>query len=103
MAKEFMDFVTKYGVIGLAIGVVTGGAVKALVDSIVLNLLSPLVGLVTGGVNLSALTLIVGKAELKYGLFLNDLISFLAIMLVVFFIIKFFIGKFMSDDEHAKI
>ena len=105
MAKEFLDFVKKYGVIGLAIGVVSGGAVKTLVDSIVTNIINPILGVVLGGVDLkNALELrLTDKSTIYFGAFIADLINFLVLMLIIFLTIKFFIGKFMNDTDHSKI
>lgn len=100
IAHEFLEFIQKYGVLGLAIGVVTGGAVKTLVDSLVTNLISPLLAKVGGLDNLKDAWIISG---FKFGAFTADLINFLILMLVIFLTIKFFIGRFLSEDEHKKI
>jgi large conductance mechanosensitive channel len=101
MAKEFMDFIKKFGVIGLAIGVVTGKAVGDLVASVVANLVNPVLGFLLGGVDLknAAMLKLNDKSSIMVGAFIGDLINFLVLMLIIFLTIKFFIGKFMDDEK----
>jgi large conductance mechanosensitive channel len=87
--KEFIDFVREKGVLGLAVGIIMGGAVTKLVTSIVDNLLNPLIGVVTGVAgNLNALTYTVPMTSIvfKWGAFLSSLIDFFAVLLVVYFV-----------------
>jgi large conductance mechanosensitive channel len=115
---EFMDFIKKYGVLGLAIGTIVGGAVKQLVDSIVTNLLSPLLGLIPNMKGLEGLNLarnsagnfimngVVEKGDqivFNYGPFFSDTINFLALMAVVCYAIKFIMSKFMEEADHSKV
>ena len=92
--KGFMLFVRQQGVVGLAVGLVLGTAIKSVVDSLVANILNPLIGLLTGGVNLNdkAVCLAKNGAEcsnrLAYGSFISTLISFLTIAAVVYFGVK---------------
>jgi large conductance mechanosensitive channel len=102
-ATEFLDFIKKYGVIGLAIGIIVGGAVQELVKSIVDNLLNPLIGLIPKLSSLDALQLQIMGATFTYGAFLKDLINFIALMALVFFLIKFFISKFMSESDSKHV
>ncbi len=96
LIAEFMAFVTKSGAIALAIGVILGGAATKLVTAIVENLLNPILGVLLGGVNLNnALMVPLGKAAadgtvnaIKIGAMLSSVIDFLAVMLVMFLIIK---------------
>jgi large conductance mechanosensitive channel len=91
----FMNFIRTQGVIGLAVGLVLGGAVTILVTSLVNNVVMPPIGLLLGSANgLKGLSWTVGTtsdgvpAMLNYGAFLNDLINFLVIALVVYVIIR---------------
>jgi large conductance mechanosensitive channel len=84
--KEFANFVREKGVIGLAVGIVTGGAVTKMVSSLVDNLINPLIGSIVGGVDLSAMTLTVGSAVYKYGAVLSSLIDLVAVLLVVYLV-----------------
>lgn len=87
--KEFITFIREKGVLGLAVGIIMGGAVTKLVTSIVDNLLNPFIGALTGAAgNLSAMEYTVPLTEIsfKYGAFISSLIDFLAVLAVVYFI-----------------
>lgn len=93
--KSFLDFIRTQGVVGLAVGLVLGGAVSVLVKSLVDNVVMPPLGLVLGSAEgLKGLAWTMGKtnggqqAVLHYGIFLNDFINFIVIALVIYFIIR---------------
>jgi large conductance mechanosensitive channel len=86
MLKEFRDFILRGNVIDLAVGIVIGAAFGALVTSFVGNILTPLLGLLNIG-NFSTLSFEAGSATVKYGLFLNALISFVLIAAAIFFFV----------------
>jgi large conductance mechanosensitive channel len=84
--QEFIDFVKKQGVIGLAIGFLLGGAVSKLVTAFVNDIINPLLGLILGKLgNLSNYALTIGSAKILWGDFIAALIDFLVIALVVFY------------------
>ena len=88
MLKEFKTFVLKGNVVDLAVAVVIGAAFGKVIDSLVKNLLTPLLA-IPGDVDFSALKFTIGGSAFWYGAFLNDLISFLLIALAVFlFVVK---------------
>ncbi len=87
--KEFITFIREKGVLGLAVGIITGGAVTSLVNSIVENLVNPLIGAITGTAgNLNDLTYTIPLTHIifKWGAFLSDLINFIAVLMVVYFV-----------------
>lgn len=87
--KAFIEFIREKGVLGLAIGIIMGGAVTKLVTSIVENLINPLVGAVTGAAgNLNELAYTVPFTHIvfKWGAFVSSLIDFLAVVLVVYLV-----------------
>ena len=96
--KEFKEFALKGNMVDMAVGIVIGGAVGSVVKSMVVNLINPIVGLFTGGVNLSALTMQIGERTLEdgtseplmlnYGAFITAFIDFLILAFVVFLIVK---------------
>ena len=88
MFKEFKKFIARGNVIDLAVGVIIGGAFQAIVTSLVNDLITPLISMITGNVNFDGLVLKVGEAELKYGNFISAIINFLIVALVIFFMIK---------------
>ena len=86
--KEFGDFIKRGNVIDLAVAVIIGGAFSSIVNSLVNDIIMPVIGMITGGINISELKAIVGSAELAYGAFLQAVINFLIIAFVLFMIIK---------------
>lgn len=89
MINEFKAFILRGNVLDLAVAVVIGAAFGAIVNSLVENIIMPLIGAFGGQPDFSALTFEINQSELRYGAFLTSLIAFLIIALVVFaFIIK---------------
>jgi len=98
-AHEFLEFLQKFGVIGFALGIVVGGAVKSVVDSFVKYILDPLLGKILGKVNLSGIEFY----DIKIGSFLNDVINFIILMLVVYLAISFFMKRFLTEEDMKRI
>lgn len=88
MWKEFKAFLSKGNVIDLAVAVILGGAFGAIVTSLVNDLIMPLVGIIIGGIDFTALVLQVGEAQFKYGNFLQALVNFLIVGFVLFLVIR---------------
>lgn len=102
MFKEFREFIARGNVIDLAVAVIIGAAFTAVVNSLVQDVIMPILGLVTGGINFSDLYINLsgqayptyaaakqaGAAVIGYGAFINSIISFVLIALSVFFIVK---------------
>ena len=82
----FMKFIKEQGVVGLAIGLIMGGAVGKLVESLVTNILNPVVGMFLGPSVESLSTLSAGTVV--YGGFISSMIDFVIICAVVYFIFK---------------
>ncbi len=96
--KGFVEFIRTQGVIGLAIGLVLGGAVSVLVKSLVDNVVMPPVGLLLGSADgLKGLSVSIGggakPAVIHYGTFLNDLINFIVIAFVIYFVFNLLLSK----------
>lgn len=85
---EFMAFLRKYGVIGLAIAVIIGGAAGSLVSALVSDILMPLITFFIPGGAWKEATLVLGPVVMSIGHFIGSLIDFLIIALVVFIIMK---------------
>jgi large conductance mechanosensitive channel len=107
---EFIDFIKKFGVIGLALGTIIGQATNSIVTSLVSNLLTPLLGLIPNMKRLTDLSIQLNYtnpdgsiALLEYGKFVNDFINFLVLMLVVYFAIKIIINRLLTEDELKNI
>ena len=88
MLKEFKAFIMRGNVMDLAVAVIIGGAFGKIVSSLVSDIIMPLIGLILNGINFSGLSFTVGKAVVTYGNFINNIIDFLIIALVIFLMIK---------------
>jgi large conductance mechanosensitive channel len=100
-AKEFMDFIKKFGILGLAFGVVIGGAVKGLVDDLSKFILAPFINLILskiGGLKPGQLPNF-GVNGLDLGAFLSSVISFIVLMFIVFFAARVVLSRFISKEE----
>ena len=86
--KEFKEFAMRGNVMDMAVGVIIGGAFGKIVSSLVDNVLMPLVGLVTGGVDFTSLAVKVGDAEVKYGIFIQNVVDFLIVAFCIFLMLK---------------
>lgn len=91
----FVEFIRTQGVVGLAVGLVLGGAVAVLVKSLVDNVVMPPIGLLLGSSEgLKGLAVKIGTdangdpTMLNYGIFLNDFINFLVIALVIYVVLR---------------
>jgi len=89
MWKEFKAFIMRGNVVDLAVGLVIGAAFTAIVTSFVENIITPIIAAVSGKADVSELAFQIGEAHLKYGLFLQAIIDFLIVALVLFMMIKF--------------
>ena len=85
--QEFKEFISRGNVMDMAVGIIIGGAFTAIVNSLVDDIISPLLGLF-GNMNFDQLTAKIGGVTLTYGKFVTAVINFLLIALVLFCIIK---------------
>lgn len=100
MLKEFKEFIAKGNVLDMAIGVVMGVAFKSIVDSLVGDLIMPLIGLIIGDISLADMKYVIEPALMEagevvtpelafsYGNFIQTIINFLIIAFVIFMIVK---------------
>lgn len=95
---EFKAFAMKGNVIDLAVAVVIGAAFGKIVSSLVDNIITPLIGLVMGGVDLTGYAYVVGDAVVTYGAFLQAVIDFVIVALVIFMVIKA-ISRLQKKEE----
>lgn len=86
--QELMDFLNKYGVIGLAVAFIIGGAAGTLISSMVNDLLMPLINPLLQGGEWQKAELVLGPVRLLVGHFVGALINFIIIALVVFVLMK---------------
>lgn len=113
--KDFKAFATKGNVIDMAVGVVVGGAFSKIVTSLVSDIITPLIGLITGGTSLADKKIVLQAAEiaedgvtvltpenaLTYGAFIQNIIDFLIIALSIFLAVRI-IASIRRKAEEAK-
>lgn len=109
--SEFKEFIMRGNVVDMAVGVVVGGAFKSIIDSLVADVIMPCIGVITGKVDISKLTLTVIEANeaagekglvIPYGNFLQQILNFLIIAFSIFCVVKFMNAmhdKFMKKEE----
>lgn len=88
MIKEFKEFIMRGNVIDLAVGLVMGSAFTAIVNSLVDSIIMPFIAGVSGNADVSEMATTFNGSPIKYGMFLQAIIDFLLIALVLFFVIK---------------
>lgn len=100
MWKDFKNFALKGNVLDLAFAVVIGAAFGKIVTSLVNDIITPLIGLLSGGIDLKDLQYTYGSAVLKYGVFLQSVIDFFIIAFSLFLLVRI-AGKFKRKREEA--
>src|SRR5258706_9783178 len=98
MLREFRDFAVEGNVFGLGVCVILGTAVGKVVASLVADLNMPIVGALIGGIHYENLFIQVGEAKIMYGKFLENVVDFFIIALVIFFLVKA-INHFRRQSE----
>ena len=98
LLKEFKQFLEEYKVMGIAIGIVMGLATVALVNSLVKDIIMPIITAFIPNGAWQTATLTLGPILLKWGSFLGEVINFVIIAFVVFIIAK----KFMKEEKVSK-
>jgi large conductance mechanosensitive channel len=89
MIQEFKNFALRGNVIDLAVGIIIGGAFGTIVTSLVNDVLTPLIGMLTGGLDFSGLALTLGgDAKIMYGKFLQASFSFVIVAWSLFVLVK---------------
>lgn len=101
MIKEFRTFLMRGNVIELAVGIVMGAAFTAIVTALVEHVITPIIAAVTGNASIDQLTFQIGTAQIGYGEFLQAVIDFVLIALVLFVIIKV-INNLSRKPEEAE-
>jgi len=108
MVSEFREFIARGNVVDLAVGVIIGGAFGKIVTGLVDQIVMPPIGLITGGIDFSDLKIVLKAADaaakkpevaIAYGAFINTLIQFFIIAVVIFFMVKLVNGLRKKDAE----
>ena len=96
LLKDFRSFILRGNVVDLAVGVVIGVAFAAVVTALVKDLITPIVALIFGKNDFSALTFSINGSIFRYGDFINALLSFVTIAAAVFFFVVVPVNSLMS-------
>ena len=88
MLKEFKEFAMKGNVIDLAVGVVIGAAFQKIIDSLVNDIIMPLIAALLGQVDFSDLAFTINNTPIKYGNFITEIVNFLIIAFSIFLAVK---------------
>ena len=100
-ASEFKEFISRGNVVDMAVGVIIGAAFGKIVSSLVADILMPVIGVVIGGLDFTNLSIKVGNATVKYGLFIQSIVDFLIVAFCIFLVVKLF-EKFKKEVELLK-
>jgi large conductance mechanosensitive channel len=123
IVKEFREFAVKGNVMDLAVGVIIGGAFSTIVNSVVKDLIMPIVGTATGGLDFSNMFVRLGDipptfkgnpgsykdlqtagvAVFGYGSFITAIINFIILALIVFALVKFMNSLRRSEHDAAPV
>ena len=99
---EFKKFISRGNVMDMAVGIIIGGAFTAIVNSLVNDIVMPVISVLTGGMDFTTLCIKLGEGEdaaaINYGSFISAIINFLLLALVIFCIIKG-LNKFHKEEE----
>ncbi len=112
MLKEFKEFAMRGNVVDMAIGVIIGGAFGKIITSLINDVIMPPIGLLLGGVDFTNLFLDLsgkgysslaaaqeaGAATINYGLFLNTILNFIVVALVIFLLVRQ-INRMQKQEE----
>ena len=99
--QDFKAFAMRGNVIDLAVAVVIGAAFGKIVASMVDGIIMPLIGLLLGGINISAKSFTLGNAVVKWGVFLQNVIDFTIIAFAIFVVIRL-LSRFQQKQEEQK-
>lgn len=105
LVKEFKEFISRGSVLDLAIGVIMGSALTAIVTSLVNDIIMPVIGLLFGGIDFTNLRYVitpatgdVPEAAIYYGNFIQSIVNFILIALAIFMLVKI-INSFHRKKE----
>ncbi len=101
MMKEFKAFAMRGNVVDMAVGIVIGGAFGTIVTSLVGDIIMPVIGVVTGGLDFSGLAYKLGNATVAYGKFIQATFSFLIVAFALFMLIKAMNAMKKKEEEKA--
>ena len=102
MLEDFRNFISRGSFIDLPIGVIIGAAFTAIINSLVDDIFMPIIGGILGGVNFESLAFQVGDATINYGMFIQAVVNFFLIALLLFFAMRALLAFEKEVDADAK-
>ena len=102
LINEFKEFAFRGNVLDMAIGIMIGGAITAIVTSLVGDIFMPVIGLIVGKIDFSGLAVTIGDATIAYGNFITAVINFFLMALCVFFVLKILVKMKKPKKEEPK-
>ena len=101
--KEFREFAVKGNVVDLAVGVIIGAAFGKIVSSLVADIVMPVIGVLVGGIHYEDLIFQWGDAQITYGKFLQNVVDFLIVALVIFLMVKLINHVRRKEEKEPKV
>ena len=98
--SEFKEFISRGDVMSMAVGIIIGGAFTSIVNSLVKDVITPFIGIITGGIDFTGVVIQFGDAQIMVGNFIQAVITFLITALVIFSMMKLF-NSFKKKEEEA--
>ena len=96
--KEFKAFISKGDVVSMAVGLMVGSAFTAIINSLNASIITPILGVIMGGVDFSGIAFQLGSEQIEVGLFIQAVFNFLITAFVLFLVVKFF-NNFKKKEE----
>ena len=96
--NELKAFISKGDVVSMAVGLMVGSAFTAIITALNASILTPLIGILMGGINFGEIVIMVGEAPIGVGAFIQAVINFFITALVLFLVVKFF-NNFKKKEE----
>ena len=105
---EFKKFISRGNVVDMAVGVVVGGAFTGIVNSLVKDVIMPIIGMLFGGIDFTGLKYVITPAEgdvaeaaIYYGNFIQNIVNFLLVAFAIFIVIKAMNSFHKKKEEEA--
>jgi len=98
--SEFKEFIARGDVMSMAVGIIIGGAFTSIVNSLVKDVITPFIGIITGGIDFTGVVIQFGDAQIMVGNFIQAIITFLITAFVIFSMMKLF-NSFKKKEEEA--
>ena len=99
---EFKAFIARGDVLSMAIGIIIGSTFTAIVNSLVKDIITPLIGVLLGGIDFSGMSVTVGESVILFGSFIQAVINFLLTAFVLFLVVKAVNAMKVAAEKKAK-